>query len=186
MRPASRLGLRLARLKLRLATHVEVGSTSQVAPSAVFATEYRDGERIVVGERCQIHRGVVLATYGGSIELGDDVSINPYSVLYGHGGVRVGSYVRIATHVVIVAANHVYEDETVPIALQPLTRSGIEIEDDVWIGAHATVLDGVRIGHGSVVAAGAVVTRSVPPSAVVAGVPARPIGSRARGDVVAV
>ena len=180
MRPASRVGLRIARLRLRLATQVEVAPASQIAPSAVFATDGAPGERILVGRRCQIHRGVVLATYGGSIELGDDVSINPYSVLYGHGGLNIGSYVRIATHVVIVSANHVYEDEAVPIALQPVTRRGIQIEDDVWIGAHATVLDGVRIGRGSVVAAGAVVTRSVPALTVVAGVPARTVGSRSR------
>jgi acetyltransferase-like isoleucine patch superfamily enzyme len=65
-----------------------------------------------------------------------------------------------------------------PIALQGMTRDGIFIEDDVWVAAHAVVLDGVRIGRGSVVAAGAVVTEDVPPYTIVGGVPARAIGHR--------
>lgn len=58
---------------------------------------------------------------------------------------------------------------------QGITAKGIHIEDDVWLGANAIITDGVRIGKGSVVAAGSVVTRDVPPHTVVAGVPAKPI-----------
>ena len=60
----------------------------------------------------------------------------------------------------------------------PLRSQGIDIGRDVWVGANAGITDGVRIGDGAVVAMGAVVTRDVPPGAVVAGVLARVIGER--------
>ena len=58
------------------------------------------------------------------------------------------------------------------------TKGGIRIEDDVWIGSHSVILDGVNIGKGSVIAAGAIVDKNVAPYAIVGGVPARQIGNR--------
>jgi len=84
---------------------------------------------------------------------------------------------RVSFH----AENHVYTDPNTPIRLQGVTRRGIVVEADCWIGAGSMILDGVRIGRGTVVAAGAVVTRDVPPYSVVAGVPARVIKSRRPG-----
>lgn len=66
----------------------------------------------------------------------------------------------------------------IPIKDQPLVGSAVVIEDDVWIGAHVTVLKGIRVGSGAVVGAGAVVTRDVPTGAIVAGIPAKVIGYR--------
>ncbi|MGB7117605.1 MAG: acyltransferase, partial [Anaerolineales bacterium] len=73
----------------------------------------------------------------------------------------------------LIAVNHVFDDPKRPFFKQGITAAGIVIEDDVWLGANAVVTDGVRIGEGAVVAAGAVVTKDVPPHTVVAGVPAR-------------
>lgn len=107
----------------------------------------------------------------GDIELGDNVSINPYACL--SGKVKIGNGARIASHVSIVGFNHGFDDTETPIHRQPLTSLGIEIGDDVWIGANAAVLDGVKIGRGAIIAAGAVVTKNIPPMAVAGGVPAR-------------
>jgi acetyltransferase-like isoleucine patch superfamily enzyme len=93
--------------------------------------------------------------------------------VYGHGGITIGNHVRIATHVVIVASNHIFDEPGMLIASQGVTAKGIAIDDDVWIGANAFILDGVHISSGAVIAAGAVVTKDVPSNAVVAGVPAR-------------
>ncbi|MNG32136.1 Virginiamycin A acetyltransferase [compost metagenome] len=76
------------------------------------------------------------------------------------------------------AENHVFSDKTKPIKEQGIYRQGITIEDDCWIGSNVTILDGVTIGTGSVVAAGAVVTKDVPPYSVVGGVPAKIIKER--------
>jgi acetyltransferase-like isoleucine patch superfamily enzyme len=99
-------------------------------------------------------------------------------VLYGHGGLRIGNFVRIATHCVLVPANHGFDRLDVPIARQPVQALGITIEDDVWIGANSVVLDGVTIGRGAIIGAGTVVTKDVRPYAICVGNPARVIGDR--------
>lgn len=130
--------------------------------------------RLMLGDGCHLYQGAVLDTGpDGTIQLGRSTSINPYCVIYGHGGLTTGTYVRIAAHTVIIPANHIFEATDKPIAKQGLKKRGIVIEDDVWIGAGVRVLDGVRIGTGAVVAAGSVVNRPVPSMAVVGGVPAR-------------
>jgi acetyltransferase-like isoleucine patch superfamily enzyme len=85
----------------------------------------------------------------------------------------------IAPHCALMPYQHSYADLDQPMWQQPLTSRGdIVLEDDVWLGVNAVVLDGVKIGQGAIVGAGAVVTRDVPPFAIVGGVPARIIGSR--------
>lgn len=138
------------------------------------------GGRIVLGKRCFVRSGAILAAYSGSITVGNDVGINPYAIIYGHGGVKIGNDVLVAAHVVIVAAQHEFSSSEIPIRSQGLTAKGITIEDDVWIGARATILDGVTVGRGAIIAAGAVVTRDVEPFFIVGGVPAVRIGHRNR------
>jgi acetyltransferase-like isoleucine patch superfamily enzyme len=104
--------------------------------------------------------------------------INPYSLLYGQGGLTIGNNVLIASHCTIVPVNHTFSDPARPIQEQAETRQGIRIEDDVWIASHVTILDGVTVGRGAVIAAGAVVTKDVPPYAIVGGVPAKVLKDR--------
>lgn len=108
----------------------------------------------------------------GSLHIGDQVDVGEFTHIRASGGVTIGSRVLIASHVVITSRAH-------PVALP---RYGIAhdapvtIEDDVWIGAGAMILPGVTVGRGAIVAAGAVVTKTVAPMTVVAGVPAARIG----------
>ncbi|NCN42335.1 acyltransferase [bacterium] len=150
--------------------HISIGRETQIAPDARL-----DGASgpIKIGNRCQIHPGAMLLPYGGFITIGDDCSVNPYTILYGHGGLTLGNGVRIATHSVIIPANHIFSDPQVPIRRQGLSMVGVTIEDDVWIGSNVTVLDGVTIGKGSVIAAGSVVIKSVEPYSIMGGAPAR-------------
>lgn len=117
--------------------------------------------------------GVIVAPYGGSIQIGRDFFCGPYTVLYGHGGLEIGSRVMIAGHCMLIPADHNFDDPAKAIVAQGETRRGIGIGDDVWIGCGVRVLDGVKIAHGAVIAAGAVVVRDVPERAVAGGVPAR-------------
>jgi len=105
----------------------------------------------------------MLVAHGGKIVLGKEVSVNPFCLLHGNGGLTIGDNTRIASNTVIVAANHIFDDPEQPIHQQGLRCEGIDIGSDVWIGAGCRILDGVKIGDGAVVAAGAVVTRSVDP-----------------------
>ena len=84
----------------------------------------------------------------------------------------------IAPNVVIIGANHAFADPNKTLKSQGSTSKGIVIEDDVWIATNSSILDGVTIGKGSVVAAGAVVNKDVPPYSVVGGVPAKILKSR--------
>ena len=138
----------------------------------------RSRGQISIGKNSSLDRGVILRAYGGSIRIGSDCNINPYSVIYGGGGLVIGNGVQVAAHVVIVPSNHVFSDPNKFIYEQGLSCLGIVIEDDVWIGAGVRILDGVVIRKGSVVGAGSVVTKSTEPYAIVVGVPARKISSR--------
>jgi len=131
---------------------------------------------IQIGSNCYIHKHAYLKCYDdGKIIIGDNVSINPFCVLYGIGTLRIGANVRIAAHTVIVPANHKFSDPKVNICAQGISKKGVTIEEDVWIGANATVLDGVHIGKHSVIGAGSVVTSNIPAYSVAVGVPCRVI-----------
>lgn len=129
-----------------------------------------------------LHCGGMLGRNGnGYVFVGSNTYVGCNAVLGASGGIEIGSHVRIGQCVCIHAENHVFADPNRLICQQGVVGAGIVIEDDVWIGSHATILDGTVIGRGSVVGAGAVVTESVAPYTVVAGVPARPIGLRGTG-----
>lgn len=138
----------------------------------------RPAGEVRLGERCVVQQGAILATYGGKIQVGDDVSFNPGVIVYGHGGVTIGNATRIAANSVIIPANHRFRNLQIPIMQQGLDCQGITIGTDVWIGAGVIVLDGVTIEDGAVAAAGAVIVKDVKARTIVGGVPAVPIGKR--------
>lgn len=141
--------------------------------------------RITIGSDTVLKQFAVLMTYpGGFIEVGKNCSINPFCVLYGHGGLTIGDNVRIAAHCIIVPSEHRFDDLGSPITKQGVINTGVKIGSDVWLGAGVIVLDGCDIGDGCVVGAGSVVTKSLAPYSVVVGSPAREIRKRLRGDVV--
>jgi len=156
---------------------VRLGRRVRIDAGAVIETR-QSGGRVSLGDDCWIHTGAMLLGYGGAIVLGDRCSVNPYSVLYGHGGLEIGNDVLIASHCVFIPGNHRFDLCDVPIRQQGLTALGIVVEDDVWFGTGVRVLDGCRVGTGSVVAAGAVVTKDIPPYVVAGGVPARVLRAR--------
>ena len=109
------------------------------------------------------------------MSVGEHTIINRRCALDGRGGLRIGSNVSLSPEVMLITSNHRKDDPDFAVEDQPIV-----IEDYVWVGSRATVLPGVTIGKGAVVAAGAVVTKDVPPYAVVGGVPAKVIGERAK------
>ncbi len=109
------------------------------------------------------------------ITIGKNCVIGPYSIILGQGGVIIGDNVIIAPRVSILPINHNYNDTTKLIKDQGIKTKGIVIEDNVWIGHGATILDGVKISKGSVIAAGAVVNKDVPEYSLVTGSPAKVI-----------
>lgn len=144
--------------------------------------DLRAGGQIIIGDNCYFSEGVIVKPFGGIIEIGQSCSFNPYCVLYGHGGLIIGNYVRIATHTVIIPSNHKFDQIDVPIYLQGLNTKGVAIGNDVWIGAGVTILDGSQIDDGAIIAAGAVLNSKVNRMLIYGGVPAKQIGSRIKDE----
>ena len=115
---------------------------------------------------------------GSSINIGENVGIGPYASLGGAGGLVIGDECIIGPYLSCHPENHHFEDIDISIRQQGVTRKGIVIGSNCWIGAKVTILDGVTVGNGCVIAAGAVVTKSFPQNSVIGGVPARLIKSR--------
>lgn len=144
------------------------------------------GTRVTIGDGTWLGPGAIVDAWTGAITIGERSRIGIYSLVSGQGGLVIGDDVLIADHVTIIPANHRHDDLDQPIRTQGETRQGIVIEDWAWIGSHATVLDGVTVGRGAIVAAGAVVTKDVPPLAIVGGVPARILRYRESGAMAPV
>lgn len=144
--------------------------------------------KIRIGSLVCLDRGVdinVVPHEGNChIEIGELTHISPYTCLAGPGHIKIGKSCLIASHVGIYANNHNFADPTSYIRDQGVTRKGIFIEDDCWLGTGVKVLDGVTIGRGSVIGAGAVVTRDIPPYSVAVGFPAKVISQRGGSKVV--
>ena len=137
------------------------------------------GNRVTVGKNAIIRPSNI---YGGAIGegliVGDNSNIGPGAYIGCSGLVTIGKNVMISPGVSIYAENHNFSDTNIPMKDQGVTVSFVTIEDDCWIASNSIILAGVTIGKGSVVAAGSVVTKNVPPYSVVAGAPATIIKSR--------
>jgi len=154
-------------LKVRTATHLQWRYDEY--RQALW--RYRLGR---CGECVFFGSGVVFSSPERVI-IGDHVSFAANSVLWGDGGLTIGSHVLISANCSIATATHPMDlDDR---ATGRIVAAPVEIEDHVMIGAGAVVLPGVTVGRGAIVGAGAVVTRDVAPLTTVVGVPARPIGT---------
>lgn len=109
----------------------------------------------------------------GDVIIGDHTRIGLHNTII--GPVDIGSHVNLAQGITVSALNHNFSDTNKRIDEQGVSTNQVTIEDDVWVGANAVILPGVTIGEHCVVAAGAVVTKDVPPHSLVAGVPAKVI-----------
>ena len=109
----------------------------------------------------------------GDVQIGDYTRIGLHNTII--GPVKIGHHVNLAQGITVTALNHNFDDTNKRIDEQGVSTNAVTIEDDVWIGANAVILPGVTIGNHCVVAAGAVVTKDVPPHSLVAGVPAKVI-----------
>lgn len=133
---------------------------------------------IQFAERATVCRYTVIEACGGKIIIGKNTTIGDHCSLIGRGGIEIGQDVLFASGCRIVASQHTFNEPFVPIAVQPSISEGIVIGNGAWLGANVVVLDGVAIGDGAIIGAGAVITRSVPPYAIVVGVPGRIIKMR--------
>ena len=133
-------------------------------------------ELVSIGDNVEFYYGVYIQPCGKEVTIGSGTHFAPYGVLY--GPLEVGENCAIAAHVVLASVQHTHIDVDTPFVKQPVDQRKITIEDNVWIGANAVITPGITIGTGSIIGAGAVVTKDVEPYSVMGGVPAKLIRKR--------
>ena len=161
---------------IRLGRNVYLGD--DVSISGLSRDGVRIGDHVRLREHVWIQATSALDHPGVGLSIEEETYVGPRCMLGAGGGIAIGRRVTMGAAVHVLAENHQFRDADRPISDQGVTRHGIVIEDDVWIGSAAILLDGVQVGRGAVIGAGAVVTRDVPPNAIAAGNPARVIGTR--------
>lgn len=148
-----------------------LGSRATIGP----AVHIRGASAISVGDSFSCDRRCSLYADGdGRISIGDHVAFNiDVCINAAIGGeISIGHHVLVGPRVLMRATDHEFSRTDVPISQQGHMPGKIRIEDGAWIGGNVTILGGVTLGQGAIVAAGAVVTGDVPPYAIVGGVPA--------------
>jgi acetyltransferase-like isoleucine patch superfamily enzyme len=137
-----------------------------------------DGGELSLDDSVRLDQGIHIQTIGAAISIGARTYMGPYVCMAGPGNISIGKDCLIASHTGIYANNHIFADPNTPINQQGLSYKGITIEDDCWLGSGVRVIDGVTIGKGSIVGAGTVVNKDIPPYSIAVGVPARVISKR--------
>ncbi len=186
-----RLWLKHSKGLMLVGNHVTIRNPQYISVGCDFVAEdycevqglSKDG--IVFGDHVTIGRYAMIRPsgyYGREIGIGLTVgnhsNIGPYCFIGCSGKIDIGNNVMMSPHVSIYAENHNFTQIDMPMKEQGVTRQHTIIEDDCWIASNSVILAGVHIGHGTIVAAGAVVAKDVPPFSIVGGVPAQVIGVR--------
>ncbi len=121
---------------------------------------------ISLGPGTHIKENCYIDAYDGFIEIKGNTTLGQFCVVTGHGGVFIGEYVMIGPFSYIIPSNHNFESLELPYMYQGTRDLGAVIEDNVWIGGGSIILGGVRVGRNSVIGAGTVVAKDVPPNSV--------------------
>lgn len=167
-------------ITLRHPQKISLGANCFIDDNVVLDAKGEANRGLRVGDNVYIGRNTILSCKEGSIFIDDFCNISANCSLLSETEISLGKYCFLAGHCYLVAGgNHSYDDISVPIMFQPsMSKGGIRISADVWLGAAVVILDGVSIGQGSVVGAGAVVAQSLPEYSIAVGVPARRIRDR--------
>ena len=160
---------------------IEIHQSALISPNSDIEPS-KKGSKIVIGENVIIDSFVKIKPAGGigSIIIGNGSVINSGCVIYSGNGVRIGKNVAIAANCTLAPVNHKYEDKDIPIVDQGfcVSKGGIIIEDDVWIGAGVVILDGAVIRRGCVIGALSLVRGELPEYSINGGNPIKLLGFR--------
>lgn len=136
------------------------------------------GNNVGIGDFSRVIVSTSLNDIGSYIKIGNSVGIGEFAYLGGAGGLEIGDDCIVGQYLSCHPENHNYQNKEDLIRRQGVSRKGIKIGANCWIGSKVTFLDGVEVGSGSVIAAGSVVTKSFPDNSVIGGIPAKLIKIR--------
>jgi len=161
---------------IQLNPNIDMDKSVRIKHTTII--EICSGGKIKIGKNTELLEDVKILSYGGCVQIGEYCSINAGTIIYGVSKAIIGNNVLIAGGCMIIPTNHKFEKLEMNIRDQGLDSKPIIIEDDVWIGHGCSILSGVTIGKGSVIAAGSVVNKNVESYSVAAGIPAKIIKKR--------
>jgi acetyltransferase-like isoleucine patch superfamily enzyme len=167
-------------MTIRQPRKIEIGDNVTFDDQTVLDAKGTNNKGIKIGNNIFIGRNVILSCKEGDIEIGDYANIGSNTYMISESSLKIGKYVFVAGNGYIVAGgNHSFDRRDIPIWFQPSTsKGGIILEDDVWIGASATIIDGVKIEEGSIIGAASLVHKRIPKYSIALGVPATVIKKR--------
>jgi acetyltransferase-like isoleucine patch superfamily enzyme len=167
-----------AHVVLRHPHKIAIGNNVVIDDGCCLDAKGTTNQGIVIGDGVFVGRGTILSCKNGDIILEDHANIGFNVEVFSAGRVRIGKHVLVAAYTYLVGGDHLYDRVDVPVLYQGRTAQGIDVGDNVWLGAHVVVTDGARIGRDAIVGAGAVVVGEIPEFHVAAGVPAKVIRDR--------
>jgi acetyltransferase-like isoleucine patch superfamily enzyme len=166
-----------------------IGEFTHLYPASRVDNYQPDRQAIAVGNHCHILGQLLVLAHGGTIQIGDFCFIGEGSRLWSATSIKIGNRVLVShgvnihdhdAHSLSAHSRHMHALQILnhghPSSLEDVASKPVNIEDDAWIGFNSTILKGVTIGRGAIVAAATVITKDVPEFAIVAGNPARLIG----------
>lgn len=164
-------------VKIRFKNKLVLGKSIVIGDNVEINALSKNG--VVFGNNVSILKNTiiectgVIRNLGEGLIIGNNVGIAQNCFIQVRGLVKIGDNVIFGPNVSIFSENHVFSNPELPISVQGETRKGVTIEEGVWIGTRAVLLDGVTVGKNSIIAAGAVVNKDVPPYSIVGGIPAK-------------
>lgn len=181
--PADRVIGRILRIadsiKLKLRLLVLRARGAQIGPGAEVGSVFlKRPFATTIGAACRIEDAVVFGHNGAwegeaEIVIGDRTFVGHGTQLNIGGKLWIGSDCMIAAGCIVTDIEHEFSDTSIPMNKQPVKYISVKLNDNVWLGSGCIILSGVEVGEGAIIAAGAVVTKSVPPNEVWGGVPAK-------------
>jgi acetyltransferase-like isoleucine patch superfamily enzyme len=163
---------------LRHPHKIRIGDNVVIDDNCCLDAKGTTNHGIVIGDGVFLGRNTILSCKNGDIVLDEEANIGFNVEIFSAATVHVGARTLIAAYTYLVGGDHLFDRVDIPVLHQGRTARGIDIGENVWLGAHVVVTDGARVGRDAVVGAGAVVVADVPDFYIAAGVPARPIRDR--------
>lgn len=170
-----------ANIAIRHPSKIHIGNNVVIDDNCVLDAKGQTNQGILIGNGVFIGRGTILTCHNGDIVLEDNVNIGFNCVISSLSRIVIGENNLMAAFCYLAGGDHDSDRTDIPVLFQGRSSKGIVIDKNVWLGAGVAVLDGVKIGRDSIIAAGAVVNKNVPEFAIAAGLPAKFMWDRRKG-----
>lgn len=163
---------------LRHPHKIRIGNNVVIDDGCCLDAKGTDNDGIEIGDGVFIGRNTILSCKNGDILIEDNANVGFNVEIFSASRVRLGKNTLVAAYTYLVGGDHLHDAIDTPILYQGRTAQGIDVDDNVWLGAHVVVSDGSTVGRDAIIGAGSVVRGEVPSFHIAAGVPARIIRDR--------